>query len=76
MFLSLSLPFHPQAVLLSPGQGGVREGEVAAGLSDKRGHRSGTLPRQQGTGSGNGCPAGPGLTVQLFLYELLYFFKC
>lgn len=35
LFLSLSLPLHPQAVFLNPGEGRVRAGEVAAGLSDK-----------------------------------------
>lgn len=59
-FPILSL-FLPQAVLLPPGEGRVGEGEAAAGLSDQRGHRRRPLPRQQRTGSGDGCPARSGL---------------
>lgn len=59
-FSILSL-FFPQAVLLPPGQGRVGEGEAAAGLSDQRGHCRRSLPRQQRTGSGDGCPARSGL---------------
>lgn len=52
----------PQAVLLSPRQGGVGVGAAAAGAPDQRGHRRGSLPRQQGAGSGDGGPARSGLT--------------
>lgn len=63
----VSFIFLSQAVLLSPGQGRVREGEDAAGISNQQSHCNWTLSCQQGTGSGNGCPARSGL---LYVYHV------
>lgn len=71
---SLTFPLHLQTLLLSPSEGGVREGEVTAGISDQWSHRSRTLSCQQGAGSGNGRTARTGLISSDFsLNSLLAF---
>lgn len=65
---SLTFPLHLQTLLLSPSEGGVREGEVSAGISDQWSHRSRTLSCQQGAGSGNGRTARTGLISSDFSF--------
>lgn len=67
---SLTCLLHPQTLLLSPSKGGVRAGEVTAGISDQWSHSSGTLSCQQGTGSGNGRPARPGHSFLLLAFRI------
>lgn len=62
--------FLSQAVLLSPGPWRVREGADAAGISNQQSHCRWTLSCQQGTGSGNGCPARSGLVYVSWSCEL------